>query len=417
VESLDPLLSHSLYPAPAQQDRAMIASRLLSCLAAAGVIAATGVALSTGATAEPAPTCLGHGQDTHSPQDINNDAASDVVVGVPSANVVDIHYGKYSTPTSQRIGPSYFAGIPAAGAQDDFGAAITTTDASAGANGSDRGDGCADLVIGAPGADGGRGAALIAFGSDVGIAPTGAIRITGRTAGERFGAAVASDRKDIWIAAPNRTVSGHRAAGAVDHYRVNTSGTAVTLVQTLTENTAGVPGLAEANDHFGQVLATAHYGPLVIGEPGENVGHQVNAGTVTIVRTDPVTGRLTHAAVVSQNTPGVTGHAEAGDRFGAAVSVDADDRPLDSYDVAVGVPGDLDGTTAGAGRVHVLQLLRSNEVRQLAALSQESPHVAGRSERGDHFGASVLFYPTAAGTVLAVGVPGEDVGTVPAAVG
>jgi hypothetical protein len=49
-------------------------------------------------------------QETHSPQDINNDAVSDVVVGVPSANVVDIHHGKYSTPTTQQIGPSYFAG-------------------------------------------------------------------------------------------------------------------------------------------------------------------------------------------------------------------------------------------------------------------------------------------------------------------
>jgi hypothetical protein len=58
-------------------------------------------------------------------------------------------------------------------------------------------------------------------------------------------------------------VSGHKAAGAVDHYRVDASGTRVTLVQTLTENTAGVPGRAETNDRFGQVLAASTSGPLL----------------------------------------------------------------------------------------------------------------------------------------------------------
>jgi hypothetical protein len=79
---------------------------------------------------------------------------------------------------------------------------VTMTDVSADPQGFDCGDGCSDLVVGAPGANGGRDAVLVACGSDTGIEPTGGIRVTGRTAGERFGAAIAAERKDIRIAAP-----------------------------------------------------------------------------------------------------------------------------------------------------------------------------------------------------------------------
>lgn len=114
-------------------------------------------------------------------------------------------------------------------------------------------------------------------------------------------------------------------------------------VQTITQDTAGVPGSGEAKDRFGASVAIGDTdkdgrADLVIGAPGEDGG----SGAVTVVR--GTTGQLdtAHARTWSQNSPGVSGSSEAGDAFGAAVRVL--DLNKDGYaDLVVGAPGENGG--------------------------------------------------------------------------
>jgi hypothetical protein len=381
------------------------------------------------------PECTSAYADNPVQQDLNGDDRPDAVEGVPtasvhllrSAGVVDVHdFCALDGRGPQRISESFFTGLPPAAAGDRFGAAIAYTLLPS----------CcpddyhyyATLVMGAPGANSGRGAVIVASGSPSGVPAADGIRIPGQTTGEQFGAAVVANGADVWVGAPDRTVSGHAGAGAIDHYRI--SGSSAKLVETLTEDTSGIPGLAEVNDHFGAVLAV-DYNHVVVGEPDEDVGGAVDAGTVTDMQYDNG-GARQRAVTISQNSPGISGGAEAGDRFGAAVSVDAADylpaskvpgATAEDALIAVGVPGEDLGSLRDAGTAHLVRITPAGAVTQLASLTQESPTIPGGSEAGDQFGASVLLGDVDGQVVqsghdrsgfedLAIGAPGEDLATV-----
>ncbi|MFI6376934.1 hypothetical protein [Streptomyces sp. NPDC050546] len=94
-------------------------------------------------------------------------------------------------------------------------------------------------------------------------------------------------RKDLAIGAPGATVAGKAKAGAVSVVYGSTSGPKTSTRTLLTQDTAGMPGAAEADDAFGSALASADldtdgYADLLIGTPGED-GYDTNDGTVTIV--------------------------------------------------------------------------------------------------------------------------------------
>ncbi|GAA2219545.1 FG-GAP-like repeat-containing protein [Streptomyces indiaensis] len=94
-------------------------------------------------------------------------------------------------------------------------------------------------------------------------------------------------RTDLVIGAPAATVSGQARAGAVSVVYGSTSGPKTSTRTLLTQNTAGMPGTAEADDAFGSALASADlntdgYADLLVGTPGED-GSDSNDGTVTIV--------------------------------------------------------------------------------------------------------------------------------------
>ncbi|MEU6683601.1 FG-GAP-like repeat-containing protein [Streptomyces sp. NPDC046832] len=94
-------------------------------------------------------------------------------------------------------------------------------------------------------------------------------------------------RTDLAIGAPAATVSGQARAGAVSVVYGSTSGPKTSTRTLLTQNTAGMPGTAEADDAFGSALASADlntdgYADLLVGTPGED-GSDSNDGTVTIV--------------------------------------------------------------------------------------------------------------------------------------
>ena len=83
------------------------------------------------------------------------------------------------------------------------------------------------------------------------------------------------------------------------------------------------------------------------------------------------------------------------------------------WDLAVGAPGEDVGSAAGAGAVSIVA--NPGSTPDQALLYQGKPGVAGTAESGDAFGWAVAAndYSDAAGQdSLAMGSPGEDVGSV-----
>ncbi|WP_375499534.1 hypothetical protein [uncultured Jatrophihabitans sp.] len=224
--------------------------------------------------------------------------------GQARAGAVDIYFAPDTRRTTQRFGESRFG--RSSSANDTFGAALTF------------------------------------------LAATGAVTLTGRTAGEHFGSAVVARGHDLWIAAPDRTVSGVEGAGAVDHYRVVNG--AATLIQTLTENTSGISGAAEAGDRFGAAVTSPYdldansAATVSVGVPGEAVGRVKGAGTVDIMTVTPKSQTARHASAVTQNSPGVPGGDEAYDHFGAQVAYVAGA-------LCVNVPGEDNDPSSGGGEL------------------------------------------------------------------
>lgn len=365
-----------------------------------------------------------------SDQDLDGDAGSDLVVGVPGTDVdgardagaVDVRYdlrtgyelrGWSYQPTPlnpQHLDESFFTPAVAPAAGDEFGAAVAIMCI-------DDGPG-SDLAIGAPGVGGGRGAVTFALGSRAGVTASGALRVDGSTSGEHFGASLAALDHDIWIGAPDRTVDGLAGAGAIEHYRA--SGGTITHVETITEATPGIPGKLEAGDHFGQVLAVAkRYDGLpylVVGEPDEDVGRINHAGAITVIRLDGYSATVDGAATYTQNTAGMPGVPEAGDRFGAAVAAHL-------RSIAVGVPGEDEGTARNAGAVDLIEPAgRIGPVAHARYLRRGTHGLPGRPEPGDRLGSALLIWGCrdsgrlsdsdvlyADPECLAMGAPGADV--------
>lgn len=98
--------------------------------------------------------------------------------------------------------------------------------------------------------------------------------------------------------------------------------------RTVTQNSPGMPGTAEAGDLFGNAVLAGEFGhstghvDLVATAPLEDLSGEQNAGSLSMAEYD-VYGTLyptNRPASWSQDSPGVTGAAERGDRFGTAVS-------------------------------------------------------------------------------------------------
>jgi hypothetical protein len=353
----------------------------------------------TGASAADSPVC-GLTSPSGAPD-------QDLVVGVPnssSGGTVDVR-----TPT----GVSRTLTLADEGSEDRFGAAVAVVGLD--------GDGCNDLVVGAPGRDG-VGAVYLIFSSASGTGTGARVRLpyTG-SAGDAFGSSLAVEGHPraaapsqavadvrIWVGIPGRNVAGQADAGAVAYYTVTASGE-VSGPTVYTQNSPGVPGTAEAGDRFGQVLTALPSGVLV-GQPGEDVGTKIDAGMVTVLPAPGAspTGPGPYAA--TEDTPGMPGAAEAGDRFGAALAYQPGSF---TGAVWVGVPGEDVGAVRDAGMVHRLSAW-ARSFHSLGYISQNSPHVPGANEPGDNFGASLQ-----AGSLsdicydqVAIGAPGEDLGDV-----
>ncbi|MFD5780527.1 FG-GAP-like repeat-containing protein [Streptomyces sp. NPDC126933] len=123
--------------------------------------------------------------------------------------------------------------------------------------------------------------------------------------------------RDLAISAARATVNGKAEAGAVSVFYGSASGAGAARIQTITQETAGIPGSAEKGDVFGGHTAVGDfnddgYADLAIGVASEDVGTDVDGGTAIVVF--GAAGGLSGAATVSDPSP------SSHDKFGRALA-------------------------------------------------------------------------------------------------
>ncbi|MEX2393915.1 MAG: FG-GAP repeat protein [Actinomycetota bacterium] len=127
------------------------------------------------------------------------------------------------------------------------------------------------------------------------------------------------------------------------------------------QNTPSVSDNAEKDDNFGFSMVAGNFNgsggtDLAIGIPGENgsagaIQVLYSQGAAGLAAGDP--GSTAFNRVITQNSPGVEGVAEAGDLFGYAVaSGDFNSDGID--DLAIGAPREDIGSRKDAGVLHII---------------------------------------------------------------
>ena len=375
--------------------------------------------------------------------DFNRDGRTDTVIADPYATVggvaeagrVIVLYGDADGLIGEGArdviaqGSDSVSGTPDAG--DRFGYALAVADLNC--------DEYTDLVVGTPYEDVGAatdsGYVQVIWGAATGLG-TGdtSTQYTqpafGNTvaAGDQFGYALdvledlgqggtpEPDAYALAIGAPGTNVSGRNDAGWVGVLHAVDGGN---IPIEFTQDTAGIPGSAEAGDRFGAAVAVNHLvrtGPgqdtvdVVVGSPGENLGSDVDAGSFTLIR--DVYDGFASATSYDQDSPGVPGSVESGDRFGEVLeSVLVGDTAR----LAVGVPGEDVGSAVDAGTVQLFSSdIDDASLSAGAGLTQDTAGVGETAEAGDRFGDTLAFAAPGLGdpvTRLGVGVPSEDLGS------
>ncbi|HEX8343808.1 MAG TPA: hypothetical protein VF657_03555 [Actinoplanes sp.] len=272
------------------------------------------------------------------------------------------------------------------------------------------GDRCGDVVVADPDADVGgvsrAGRLTVVYGGESGARP---VLIQGSAGvgdlaepGDRFGAVVRATRidsdgyDDLVVAVPSESVGGADDAGVVHVIFGSDQGLGGGRGgMILRQGAYGIPGAPEAGDGFGASIAvntTDSEGSaspaIAYGVPGEDLGSVSDAGLAGLVAFDATTGDVALTRDISQNSPGISGQAEPGDRFGGAVEVfrgpggfGCSSGPALGYTLVAGVPGEDLGSIRDAGLVHVARGLTTD-----FPLSQDTAGVrrsrrAGRSVR------------------------------------
>ncbi|MFI7273834.1 integrin alpha [Streptomyces sp. NPDC049879] len=390
--------------------------------------------------------------------DINGDGYQDLVVSAPDAVVngragagaVVVVFGGANGPGRRVVLTQNSAGVPgSAEAGDRFGASVVVHDLD--------GNGYNDLVIGAPGesvtGDAGAGSVTVVRGASGGLGSASVVadpwpydhdawgrtlavgKFEGLSDGGRPVIAVGSNNNWIYyvsatagnadlggfalgfnpqygvtqlVGTPGEALVVSGRGHATDDWQADGEGSEVgTAVVTGGESAAERAGglVAAVGDLDGDGLPD-----LVTGnpfEPGQDPAGALG-GKVTVTFGGGGGGPAGRTVEITQNTGGVPGGSEAGDRFGAAVSIGDTDR--DGFaDLVIGAPGE----DASAGAVTVIRGSADGlDLTTVRGLTQNTAGVPGGSETGDGFGGSVLLRDiTGDGRAdLTVGGPGEDGG-------
>lgn len=296
--------------------------------------------------------------------DADGDGYADLAIGAPGAGgggglVLALHgtpIGLSSARSARWDQDS--DGVPGGvEAGDGFGAALAWGDFN--------GDGFAELAVGAPG----EALGSVAAAGAVVTLPGGPAGLTGAGSvfwdqgddlsdlaevNDRLGAALAvgdfdgDGVHDLAIAAPGE--DGH---GVVHVLHGGPAGLEPLTEQVWDQGTAGGPGGAESPDAFGAALVAGDFDgdgfdDLAIGHPGEDLAGVGEAGMVTVMYGSFAGLSTSRTQGWNQDSAGVAGSPEVGDRLGAALA--AGDLDGDGFDeLIVGSPGDEVSGVLGAG--------------------------------------------------------------------
>ncbi|MBI4261719.1 MAG: FG-GAP repeat protein [Actinobacteria bacterium] len=373
--------------------------------------------------------------------DFNGDGFADLVVGVPnedigdfsSAGGVNVIYGS-AAGLSATTDPDNFFSQTACGEaweeEEQYGISVASGDLN--------GDGYDDLAFGGPGESVGAaekaGAVCVLYGSVDRLTMAGAQLWHqnvagvegGAETGDFFGASLAigdfnlDGYGDLAVGVPGEDVSV-ADAGAVNVLYGSAAGLSAAGDQVWTQNSPGVLDVSETGDRFGLSLAAANFGngahhDLAIGVPFEDFLARpdiIDAGAVNVLYGSAAGLTSTGDQVWSQNSPGVEGGAETGDRFGNSLAA-ANFGKGGTADLAIGVPFE-DVSFVDAGAVNVLYGTSAGlSAAGDQVWTQNSPGVKGGAETGDLFGFSLAAGNLGNGKLadLAIGIPSEDVGEV-----
>ncbi|WP_374773943.1 integrin alpha [Streptomyces sp. NBC_01310] len=335
--------------------------------AARGAWALTATALTLALTAGPAPlvsTAVAAAGCSGAESDFNGDGIRDTAIadpeatanGISKAGLVHIVYGGGKGVLELTQEAAKSGGSEPG---DQFGYSMAVYDADL--------DGCSDLAIGTPYEDVGTGS-----GIDAGRI----VVVHGSPTGLAAGKATAE------------YVQGAGLISAIGSESYDWTGYSLAAGKT----SAGVPF-------------------LVGGVPGEDVGTTVDAGAFLYI-SGSTTMTATLVTQDTTNAGAVPDAKEEYDRFGTTVAATA-------THLAVGSPGEAQGTIAEAGAVTIFShALTAGYPKPLSVITQDTPNVLGACETGDGFGRALTAtsYRAAGATgttesLLAVGIPGEDLST------
>ncbi|WP_255950223.1 FG-GAP-like repeat-containing protein [Streptomyces odontomachi] len=159
--------------------------------------------------------------------------------------------------------------------------------------------------------------------------------------------------RDVAVSAPYAAVNGHTGAGSVSVLYGSPDGAGAGRIQTVSQDSAGVPGAAETDDYFGGFSTAGDfngdgYADLAVAVTGEDVGSDTDGGTAVILWGGQ--SGLNGGTTVSDPAPTSHDHfgnlLVAGDYDGdgrADLAVSADNNKLDIYRGGF----TADGTTGG----------------------------------------------------------------------
>ncbi len=189
--------------------------------------------------------------------------------------------------------------------------------------------------------------------------------------------------------------AGRQADGAVVLLRGTARGLTGTGSQVWTQDSPGVSGMS-AQDGFGASLAVGHLdtGPAVdvaVGVPGATVEGRREAGSVTLLlgSRHGLTTAGAGGSTLSQQTAGLSGSSERGDRFGSVLWT-AEVQGTAQDNLVVGVPNEAIGGARASGQIHQLAVGPSGpQGRGSRSLSPATAGVIGQVDQYDGFGGSL----------------------------
>jgi hypothetical protein len=231
-------------------------------------------------------------------------------------------------------------------------------------------------------------------------------------------------RDDLAVGVPGKKIGSAGDAGAVRVVYGGGAGLRVPGNQLWHEAKLIFGNGPQSGDRLGEAVACGDFdhdgfSDLAVGVPGQEVGPRVDAGSVQVIfgASGGLGGRQQQ---FTQNYTGIEDAAEDFDRFGSALAVG--DFDADGFDdLAVGVPSETFGSASdpdpkSEGLVNVIYGTATGlSAAGNKAWTQGSPGVLGMLEPRDLFGSALTAgdFDGDGYDDLAIGVPGEAVGTPP----